>query len=85
MKHVYETKGTCAKKIEFNIEEDTISKIRFVGGCSGNGRAMASLLEGMKVEDAINKLSGIICGPRDTSCADQFAIALREVLTKEAL
>lgn len=84
MKHVYNTTGTCAKKIEFNIEDNKISDIAFIGGCSGNGRAMAALLDGMQVEDAIEKLSGIVCGPRSTSCGDQFAKALRDVLVKEA-
>lgn len=74
----YKTHGVCSQQINFEIDGDTIKSVNFVGGCSGNTQGVARLVEGMKVDDAINKLSGIRCGFRSTSCPDQLATALRE-------
>ncbi|MBQ6834217.1 MAG: TIGR03905 family TSCPD domain-containing protein [Lachnospiraceae bacterium] len=74
----YKTKGTCSRAIQFEVEDNVITSCRFVGGCMGNTQGVARLVEGMKVDDAIAKLSGIDCGGRGTSCPDQLARALTQ-------
>lgn len=74
----YQTKGVCSRAIEIEIDGDTVKSVRYQGGCSGNTQGVAALVAGMKIEDAINRLSGIRCGFKTTSCPDQLANALRE-------
>lgn len=76
----YKTKGTCSQKIFFDIEDNKVKNVQFVGGCNGNLKGIASLLQGMRVEDAIERMKGIRCGMRPTSCPDQLATALQEAL-----
>ena len=73
---VYKTKGVCVRAIEFEIDENTIKKVNFVGGCAGNTQGVARLLEGMDVDEAISRIQGIDCGGKGTSCPDQLAKAL---------
>ncbi len=80
MKHTYKTSGVCAKLITFDIEDGVVSNIKFIGGCSGNTQGVATLAEGMKAEDIINKLSGIRCGFKSTSCPDQLAKAVKSIM-----
>ena len=79
---VYQTKGTCSRAIQFEVDGDTIQSVQFVGGCDGNTQGVAALVKGMKVEDAIARLEGIDCRGRGTSCPDQFAKALKGYLQK---
>jgi uncharacterized protein (TIGR03905 family) len=74
----FKTKGVCAQSINFEIEDAKIKTVEFVGGCSGNTQGVSRLVEGMTVEDAIQRLEGICCGNRSTSCPDQLAMALRQ-------
>ena len=74
----FKTSGVCAKEINFSIDSGIIKKVSFTGGCNGNLKGMGLLLEGMKVEDVISKLEGTKCGPRDSSCQDKLAKALKE-------
>ena len=74
----FKTRGTCARAIQFEVEDNVITSCRFIGGCMGNTQGVARLVEGMKVDDAIAKLSGIDCGGRGTSCPDQLARALSQ-------
>ncbi len=83
MKHTYKTSGVCAKLITFDIEDGIVSNIKFIGGCSGNTQGVATLAEGMKAEDIINKLSGIRCGFKSTSCPDQLAKAIKSIVNYE--
>ena len=76
----YNTKGICAVRIEFDIEDGLVKNISFLGGCDGNHKGIAALAEGMKVEEAVQRLKGITCGRRTTSCPDQLALALEEYL-----
>lgn len=79
----YDTKGVCAKNIEFEIEGDIVKSVKFNGGCNGNLKGIATLVEGLKVEDVIKKLKGLTCGNKSTSCPDQLAKALEnEVINK---
>lgn len=77
--YTYKTRGTCSSVIEVDADEGVIHSVRFVGGCKGNLQAVSKLVEGMKVEDAVSKLSGIRCGTNVTSCPDQLARALSEM------
>lgn len=81
MKHIdYTPKGVCSRKISIDVDGDVIVDVSFVGGCSGNTQGVASLLKGMKVSDAIERLDGIHCGFRPTSCPDQVAKALKTLI-----
>ena len=81
MKHIeYKTHGTCSRGIVVDIEDGVIASCKFIGGCAGNTQGVAALVKGMRVEDAIERLSGIQCGFRGTSCPDQLSKALRESL-----
>ena len=60
----YKTKGTCSMEISFDVVEDTVHNVHFVGGCNGNTQGVSKLVEGMKVDDVIDRLEGIKCGPR---------------------
>ena len=82
MHYEYKTKGTCAQVINFDIEGDTIKNVSFEGGCNGNLKAVSILVDGMTVDEIESKLSGNICGFKDTSCADQLAKAVREAYEK---
>ena len=80
-KHIeYKTKGTCARAVIVDIEDGVIVDCAFVGGCSGNTQGVASLVKGMKVEDAVAKIKGIKCGMKTTSCPDQLALAIEEAV-----
>ena len=78
MKYTYKTKGTCSIDISFDINDGVISNVSFLGGCNGNLKAISKLVEGMSVEEIEDKLKGNTCGRRDTSCADQLAVAVRK-------
>ncbi len=83
MKHTFTTKGTCSRQIDFELDNGVIHNVVFTGGCNGNLKAIAKLSEGQDAERIITILAGNTCGPRQTSCADQFSIALREALEAE--
>lgn len=85
MKHSYKTKDTCSSKITFELEEDVVHNIEFVGGCNGNLKAIQMLLEGATVSQIEEKCSGILCGRRPTSCVDQLSIAVRKAFDKSEL
>lgn len=80
MKYTYTTKGVCSRQIEIEIDGDTITNVKFLGGCSGNTQGVAALVKGMNAEEAIERLEGIRCGARPTSCPDQLATAIKEAL-----
>jgi len=83
MKNVYITKGTCSEKIEYEVVDGIIKDVRFTGGCSGNAQGVARLVIGMKTSEAIEKLEGIRCGRKLTSCPDQLTKALRETIEQQ--
>ncbi len=81
MKHyTYIPQGVCIVKIDFDIEDGRIYNVKYERGCNGNLKAISALVEGMKVEDVISKVRGIKCGIKDTSCSDQLARALEEII-----
>ena len=73
---LYKTKGVCSREIAFSIENGIIETVRFTGGCDGNIRAIEKLVKGMSAQETIEKLKGIRCGAKSTSCPDQLAQAL---------
>lgn len=74
----YKTHGTCSREINFDVENNIIQSVEFIGGCDGNLKGIASLVSGMNVDEAIVKLDGIDCRGRGTSCPDQLSHALKE-------
>lgn len=74
---VYKTRGTCSSEIHVEVEDGRVKEVFFVGGCNGNLKGVSALVTGMKVEEVIEKLEGIHCGMRPTSCPDQLAQALK--------
>ena len=78
MHYDYQTEVVCAQVISFDINDDVITNIRFMGGCNGNLKAIAKLLDGWTVDKIESYLRGNICGRKPTSCADQLAIAVRK-------
>ena len=82
MHYIYKTKGTCSVQIDFDIDGNIISNVKFLGGCNGNLKGISKLVDGMTVDEIENKLKGIPCGFKDTSCPDQLAKAVREAFEK---
>ena len=80
MVYQYRTSGTCARVINIEVVGDTVQSVKFEGGCHGNLQGIGALVKGMKIQDVIDKLSGIRCGFKSTSCPDQLAKALQEVI-----
>lgn len=76
----YTPRGVCSQKMVIEVEEGVIASVDVLGGCSGNLQGLSSLLRGMKVEEAVQRLEGIRCGRRPTSCPDQIAQALKQAL-----
>ena len=80
----YIPKGVCSSAIDIELDNDTIKSVKFTGGCNGNLQGISSLVAGMKAEDAIARLKGIRCGFKNTSCPDQLACALENLLKENA-
>ena len=78
MEITFEPRGVCSRRIKINIENDTIEKVVFFGGCTGNTQGVSKLCEGRKVDEIINLLDGIQCR-NGTSCPDQLAKALKQL------
>ncbi len=80
MTYTYKTKGTCSRKIIFDLEDGIVKNVNFEGGCNGNLKGISALVEGKSAEEVIKTVSGITCGFKSTSCPDQLAKALHEAL-----
>ena len=80
MTYRYRTRGICSREISFDLEDGVLHNIRFVGGCNGNTKGITALAEGMEAQEAINRLRGIDCNGRGTSCPDQLAIAIEQAM-----
>lgn len=76
MYYTYKTHDTCSTEISFDIHQDIISNIQFSGGCNGNLKAIQLLVDGWTAKEIAEKLKGITCGRRPTSCADQLSCAV---------
>jgi len=78
----YKTKGTCSQFIHFEIEDNKLKNVQYLGGCNGNLKGISSLVEGMDIDEVIARLEGTTCGMKPTSCPDQLATALKEAKEK---
>lgn len=79
MRYTYNPSGVCSKQFIIDVEDNKIKDIKIIGGCAGNTLGISKLLQGMKIDDAIEKLKGIPCGNKGTSCPDQISKALYEI------
>lgn len=82
MVHEYLPVGVCSMKMTIEVEENIIKSVNFLGGCAGNTQGVAALIKGMNIDEAIERLKGIDCRGRGTSCPDQLAIALKQIKAK---
>ena len=78
MQYTYKTKGTCSQMINFEVIDGKVTNVQFLGGCNGNLKGIAALVEGMPVDEVISRVEGIQCGMKATSCPYQLAKALKE-------
>lgn len=85
MEYRYIPKGVCSQELIFNIEDGVVKDLKVIGGCSGNLQGISKLVEGLKVDEVIEKLKGIKCGFKPTSCPDQISRALEEYKNKMAV
>ena len=76
----YKTQGTCSSAIDIELKDGVIESVKFTGGCNGNLQGISALVKGMPVEEAIQRLKGIRCGFKSTSCPDQLARALESMI-----
>lgn len=76
----FKPRGVCAQEIKINLENNIVNDVEFLGGCSGNTQGISALVKGMKAEEVIERLEGICCGRKSTSCPDQLAKALQECM-----
>lgn len=83
MSYKYKTRGTCSREISFELENGIVKNVSFYGGCNGNLKGIAALVEGRKAEEVIPVIKGIKCGFKPTSCPDQLALALQEALNEQ--
>lgn len=81
MHYEYKTKGTCSQIISFDIEDGKVNNVQFVGGCNGNLKGIGALVEGMPADKVIERVEGIRCGMKSTSCPDQLAKALKQAIS----
>lgn len=82
MEYIYKPKGVCSYEMKIEVDGEIIKKVTIEGGCAGNTVGVSRLVEGMKIQEAIRRIKGIQCGIRGTSCPDQLARALEEILKK---
>ena len=83
MKYTYTPRGVCSRRMTVELDDaHVIEKVTVEGGCSGNLQGISKLVVGMKAEEAIERMEGISCGGKGTSCPDQLAQALRIALAK---
>lgn len=84
MQYNFSPRGVCPQSLSFEIEDDKIKNVSFHGGCSGNLQGISSLVDGMPIDQVRDKLTGIKCGHKSTSCPDQLAQALTQILEAKA-
>lgn len=84
MKYEYRTQGVCSMKIDFELDNGKVHNVAYLGGCDGNLKAIAKLVEGREAQEVIDLLAGNTCGFKNTSCGDQLARALKDALAREA-
>ena len=81
---VYKTQGTCSREIHFDVENNKLKNVSFVGGCNGNLKGIGLLVEGMDIDEVIKRVEGVSCNGRPTSSPDQLARALKQYKEQQA-
>ena len=84
MTYTYKPKGVCSRQMKVDVEDGVIRSVEILGGCSGNLQGISRLIVGMKAQDAIQRMEGVKCGFKDTSCPDQLSIALKEAMKEQS-
>ncbi|MCL2829046.1 MAG: TIGR03905 family TSCPD domain-containing protein [Oscillospiraceae bacterium] len=79
MQYTYQTSGVCCRELHFSVENGILTELAAIGGCAGNLQGICKLVEGMPVDQVIDRLAGIHCGDKPTSCPDQLASALKNL------
>lgn len=79
MTYEFTPRGVCSQKMIIEVEDGVVRELQVYGGCNGNLKGISSLVKGMRIEDVIERLEGIRCGMKPTSCPDQLARALKEI------
>ena len=75
----FQTQGVCSRQINFEVKDNKVENVEFVGGCAGNTQGVAALIQGMDIDEAISRIEGIDCRGRGTSCPDQLAKVLKSL------
>ncbi len=83
MEHIYRPRGVCTREMRITVSDGVVKSVIMLGGCQGNTKGISKLVEGMKVSDVIERLSGITCGFKPTSCPNELAKALKEITEAE--
>lgn len=83
MHHTIVPRGVCPMKVEFDLDGQVVTNVKFIGGCNGNLKAISTLIDGMTVDQINEKLAGNTCGSKSSSCADQLAIAVKKAMDAE--
>lgn len=83
MRLKYKPRGTCSSMMEVEVVDGIVKEVKITGGCNGNLQGISKLVQGMPAKEVIDRLSGIRCGPRSTSCPDQLAIALSKCVEEQ--
>lgn len=83
MRHTIVPRGVCPMKVEFDLDGQVVTNVKFIGGCNGNLKVISSLIDGMTVDQINEKLAGNTCGSKSSSCADQLAIAVKKAMDAE--
>lgn len=79
MVYEFTPRGVCSQRMLIDVEDGIVRDLKVIGGCNGNLQGISSLVKGMKIDDVIERLNGISCGNKGTSCPDQLAQALKEI------
>ncbi len=82
MTYTRKNTGTCSTKTTVTIEDGVVTDCQVVGGCNGNLKGICTLVRGMKAQDVVDRMEGITCGYRSTSCPDQIALCIKEALAQ---
>jgi len=80
MEYRYRPQGVCSTEMILDVENGIVKHLKVIGGCDGNLQGIAKLVEGMPIQEVIQRLKGISCRNKGTSCPDQIARALETYL-----
>ena len=82
MEYRFTPRGVCSREMIVEMEGNIIKSLKILGGCPVFTVGLTHMVQGRKIDEVIEKLKGIPCGMRGTSCPDQLAKALEEIKEK---